>query len=227
MKYGLHLFVAAGLIGTALLSGCGAGTDIASTETTPIESSDSEVTYWDVSYSFQEDDTENSAKWVFCPDGTLEFIDRDCSYRIEESDGERWLTFYDSSNDTIISTYKISDDNGELNLTTEMIEDEEAWRLRFSSGTDGLSEGTDCFDGTYVHPDYSEYQTVFCADAAVKSTLYETYTVKDNLLCITGITGEEKYRYTLNETDGTLTLEQISTDGEEADCMTLYECALN
>lgn len=58
-----------------LIGGQGAGsdTDTASTETTSIESSDSgEVTYWDVSYTFQEGGTENSAKWVFCPDGTSE-----------------------------------------------------------------------------------------------------------------------------------------------------------
>ncbi len=224
MKSGLYLLIAAGLIGTTILNGCGAASDIASTDVTSVEFSDSEeAAYWDVSYTFQEGGTENSAKWVFCPDGTMESVILDCSYRIEESDGERWLTLYTPSGDTTTSSYRVSDNDGELNLTTDLIEDEEAWRLQFSSGTDGLSEGTEWFDGTYVHPDYPEYETVFGADATVKSTLYETYTVKDNVLYITGVTGEEEYEYTIDEADGTLTLEQIPADGGEASCITLYE----
>ncbi|MCC8151720.1 MAG: hypothetical protein LIO96_09790 [Lachnospiraceae bacterium] len=224
MKSGLYVFIAAGLIGTTILSGCGVTSDTASTETTSNASTDTEESvYWDASYTFQEGGTENSAKWVFCPDGTLESVNLDCSYRIEESDGERWLTFYAPSGDATTSSYRISDDDGELNLTAEESEEQEAWRLQFSSGTDGLSAGTEWFDGTYVHPDYPEYETVFSADASVKSTLYETYTVNDNVLCITGVTGEEEYEYTFDEANGTLTLEQILADGGEAFCITLYE----
>ncbi len=223
MKSGLH-FIVAGLIGTTIFAGCGDVSDTAPAETASMESSDSEeVAYWDATYTFQEDGAENSAKWVFCPDGTLESISLDCSYRIEEFDGERWLTFYTPSGDTTTSSYRISDDDGELNLAIDLIEDEEAWRLLFSSGTDGLSAGTKWFDGIYVHSDYPDYETVFSADATAKSTLYETYTVKDNVLCITGVTGEEEYEYTFDEANGTLTLEQIPADGGEAFYITLYE----
>ncbi|MCD8217248.1 MAG: hypothetical protein LUD01_04255 [Clostridiales bacterium] len=224
MKSGLYVFIAAGLIGTTILNGCGVTSDTASTETTSNASTDAEESvYWDASYTFQEGGTENSAKWVFCPDGTLESVNLDCSYRIEESDGERWLTFYAPSGDAATSSYRISDNDGELNLTADQSEDQEAWRLQFSSGTDGLSAGTEWFDGTYVHPDYPDYETVFGADATVKSTLYETYTVNDNVLCITGVTGEEEYEYTFDEASGTLTLEQIPADGGEASDITLYK----
>ncbi|MCD8045767.1 MAG: hypothetical protein LUE90_03815 [Clostridiales bacterium] len=226
MKSGYYLFTVIGLSGAVFLSGCGAdsGAAFTETETTSAASSDSEgVDYWDASYSFIEGGTENSAKWVFCPDGTLEEVNLDCSYRIEESEGERWLTFYTPLYEEVTSSYKISGDGGELNLTAEQGEDTEAWLLQFSSGTDGLSSGTECFDGIYVHPDYPDYETAFRADGTAKSTLYETYTVKDNLLSIEGITGTAEYEYIFDETEGTLTLEQVPADGEEAFCMTLYE----
>lgn len=38
-----------------------------------------------------------------------------------------------------------------------------------------------------------------------------------------GITGEEEYKYTFDESAGTLTLEKVPTDGAGEFCITMYE----